>query len=97
MSNTLNELLLVASLDLSKHLAAKSLNLSTIHIFANLNKFSHAVTSNEAYLLHLLAHIVNYNVVTYNKMLAKYEIEAKITKTGGATQKNIKQSQSNRT
>lgn len=72
MSKTLDKLLLTVSLDLSKHLAVISLDLSTIHIFANFKEFCHAVASNRACLLYLLAYIVNYNVATYNKVLIEY-------------------------
>lgn len=72
MSNTLNELMLTASLDLFKYPAITSLDLQIIYIFANLVEFCYAITSNRAGLLNLLACIINYNRVIYNKMLAKY-------------------------
>lgn len=72
MSETFDELLLTASLDLSKHFAAISLDLPTIYTFVNFKEFCHAVINNKVHLLHLLACIVDYNIVIYNKVLAKY-------------------------
>lgn len=72
ISDTSNKLMLIASLDLSKHIAAISLDLLITYTFANLKKFCHVVASNKTCLLNLLAGIVNYNVSIYNKMLAEY-------------------------
>lgn len=69
---TLDELLLATSLNLSKHSAATSLNLPVTSTFANFEEFRYAVISNRARLLNLLVCMIDYNVAIYNKMLTKY-------------------------
>lgn len=72
ISDTLDKLLLAASLDLFKHLAATSLDLLTTYTFVNLKEFRHGVASDRAYLLNLLACMINQDVAIYNRVLIKY-------------------------
>lgn len=72
IASFLDELALDVSLDLSKHQIATLLDLSTIYTFANVNKFHQPVTKDGAGLLHLLALMVDYNIASYVKFLAKY-------------------------
>lgn len=67
--NFLNELVLESNLDFSHHLVHNAINLSENHIFTNVAKFRHVVATNKTHVLHLLAHMIDYNVTAQDKML----------------------------
>ena len=72
LDNLLDELTLETHLVLSQHPAHKSIDLLEHHKFHSTSKFCHIVTANGAHVLHLLAHMVEYNVIVHKKVTKHY-------------------------
>lgn len=72
MKNLLDELTLETELDLSQHPAHKSIDLLEHHVFTSASKFRRVVAADRARVLYLLARMVAYNILTHNKVTAKY-------------------------
>ena len=68
----MHKLALKTHLDLLQHLAHKSIDQSKHYVFNNASRFRRIVAVDGAYVLHLLAHIVRYNIKTNNKVATNY-------------------------
>ena len=71
LESMLNELALETHLDFSQHPAHKMINLPELYIFDSASKFCRIVAADKARVLHLLAHVVQYNI-TKHSMVNRY-------------------------
>ena len=72
MDILLDKLALETHLDLAQHPAYKSIDLIKHPVFNNASKFCPIVAADKARVLHLLAHMVRYDVTTHDRMTTNY-------------------------
>ena len=68
----LDDLALETHLDLSQHLAHKTIDLPEQHVFDSASEFRCVVAADRARILHLLARMVRYDVTQYSRISRHY-------------------------
>ena len=68
----LDEFALKTHLDFSQHFAHKKIDLFKQYRFDSANKFHCVVAADRARVLHLLAHMVRYNIIEHSKVNKHY-------------------------